>query len=225
MIGSANRLLRLCVLSLAVFSFSATGAVDPISARASTSIEPASPAAQITAFHSELLVAMQNADAWGFARRRQHLAPQVAAGFDSRFMARVSSGRYWKGFSADEKTRLAEAFEAFTLANYAARFNGYSGQSFETADVQKRDEKRTFVRTNLVKSDGDAIRIDYLMQLSISDGVRNWLIIDVFVEGRFSELAVRRSEFAPILRDQGIEGLIEVLQTRIGELEVEGSTD
>ncbi len=218
--------------------------VDPISARASTLDDNAatgaaetgaqegatqpreqpgeqsgerSPGQIIERFHAELLVVMQNAGDWDYRARRDRLAPSIVAMFDSGSMTRIASGRYWRGFEEDQKAALTAAFRAFTLANYAARFNGYSGQSFVTTGETRRDDRHTFVRAKLVKSDGEEIRIDYLMRLT----GKKWRIIDVFVEGRFSELAVRRSEFAPVLRDRGFPGLIEVLRSKVSELEVE----
>jgi phospholipid transport system substrate-binding protein len=35
-----------------------------------------------------------------------------------------------------------------------------------------------------------------------------WLISDIYLDGSVSELATRRSEFAAIIRGQGIGGLI-----------------
>lgn len=210
--------------------------VDPISARASTLDDNAAAGAAETAgqegtgqpgeqspgqiierFHAELLVVMQNAGDWDYRARRDRLAPSIVAMFDSGSMTRIASGRYWRDFEEDQKAALTAAFRAFTLANYAARFNGYSGQSFVTTGETRRDDRHTFVRAKLVKSDGEEIRIDYLMRLT----GKKWRIIDVFVEGRFSELAVRRSEFAPVLRDRGFPGLIEVLRSKVSELEVE----
>lgn len=202
--------------------------VDPISARASTldnGDEPASreepaeptPGQIIARFHDELLVVMQNAEAWDYRARRDRLAPSIVAMFDSGSMTRIASGRFWKTFEDDQKSALTAAFRAFTLANYAARFNGYSGQRFETIGETRRDERHVFVRARLVKSDGEEIRIDYLMRRT----GRKWRIIDVFVEGRFSELAVRRSEFAPVLRDRGFPGLLEVLRSKVTEIEAD----
>ena len=45
-----------------------------------------------------------------------------------------------------------------------------------------------------------------------------WQIADVYLDGTISELATRRSEFAAILRTQGINGLIETLNAKAGTL-------
>ncbi len=54
--------------------------------------------------------------------------------------------------------------------------------------------------------------INYLMRRS--DGA--WRIADVYLTGTISELATRRSEFSSVLRDQGVDGLIAVLNRKAG---------
>jgi phospholipid transport system substrate-binding protein len=52
------------------------------------------------------------------------------------------------------------------------------------------------------------VRLDFRLY-STSDG---WRIIDIYGKGTVSELALRRAEYDPILRSDGIEGLIEVVE-------------
>jgi phospholipid transport system substrate-binding protein len=41
-----------------------------------------------------------------------------------------------------------------------------------------------------------------------------WLISDVYLDGAISEVATRRSEFAAILRNEGVDGLISALNRK-----------
>jgi phospholipid transport system substrate-binding protein len=41
-----------------------------------------------------------------------------------------------------------------------------------------------------------------------------WLISDIYLDGTISEIATRRSEFAAIVRNQGVDGLIEALNRK-----------
>ena len=43
---------------------------------------------------------------------------------------------------------------------------------------------------------------------------RCWLISDIYLDGAISEVATRRSEFAAILKSQGIDGLIAALNRK-----------
>ncbi len=41
-----------------------------------------------------------------------------------------------------------------------------------------------------------------------------WLISDIYLDGAISEVATRRSEFAAILKTEGIDGLISALNRK-----------
>jgi len=41
-----------------------------------------------------------------------------------------------------------------------------------------------------------------------------WLISDVYLDGAISEVATRRSEFAAILKNDGIDGLVAALNRK-----------
>ena len=171
-------------------------------------------------FHEQLIEVMRNAETWDYAQRRGRLAPAITENFDTTFMARVASGSHWKGMTNEDKVAVVTAFRGFTVANYAARFNGYSGQQFETVEETPRGAKRSFVKTKLVKANGEAVEIDYLLRLKGD----KWLIVDIYLEGRVSELALRRSEFAPILSGSGTAALVSELRSKITSLEAEADT-
>ena len=46
----------------------------------------------------------------------------------------------------------------------------------------------------------------------------SWLISDIYLDGAISEVATRRSEFAAILRTDGIDGLIAALNRKADSL-------
>jgi phospholipid transport system substrate-binding protein len=46
----------------------------------------------------------------------------------------------------------------------------------------------------------------------------SWLISDIYLDGAISEVATRRSEFATILRTDGIDGLIAALNRKADSL-------
>ena len=48
---------------------------------------------------------------------------------------------------------------------------------------------------------------------------QGWKIIDVYMDGTVSELALRRSEFASVVKRDGFDGLIQALDQKIAKLE------
>ena len=172
----------------------------------------------VEAFHADLLTTMQNAKAWGFVKRRDYLADPVKVTFNSGIMVRLASGPNWKKFSEEEQADITEAFYQFSLSTYASRFKGYSGQSFVTLEEIPMRKGRVLVSTKLIKAPGDEIEIGYVVY---PNGDGNYQVIDVYLDGKHSELAQRRSEFSPIIRDQGFTGLLSLLKQKVLNLEAE----
>ena len=57
---------------------------------------------------------------------------------------------------------------------------------------------------------GEPVKVDYMMRRNGD----SWLISDISLDGAISEVATRRSEFATILRNDGIDGLIAALNRK-----------
>ncbi len=171
--------------------------------------------AVVDSLHETLLAVMKDAATLGFAGRRDRLAPVIAASFDMALIARVTTGRNWKRFDGGRQKRLIDALRRLNVATYAERFDDYSGESFRVVSERPAARGTVLVNGELVKSDGETIRIDYLLWPT-SDG---WRIIDVYLKGIYSELALRRSEYAAILRRGGADGLLAAIEKKIAEYE------
>ena len=129
-------------------------------------------------------------------------------------MTRIAVGPEWNSFSPVDQTALVDNFTRMTIATYASRFDGYSGERFE---VEPESEARTtgrIVHTKLIQASGEPIALDYLLR----DSGGSWKVVDVYLTGTISELATRRSEFAAILKSGGPGALIASLQQKTDAL-------
>ena len=165
--------------------------------------------------HATMLAVMKESDALGYAGRYERLEPIVHSQFDLPFMAAKSVGRYWKTASQEEQDKLVKTFSRFSVANYAGRFDGWSGQSFETLGVDSSARGTMLVRTMLLNPSGDDIQLYYRLRNG-TDG--RWKIIDVYLNGTVSELALRRSEYSSLIEREGFEALLIALTERIETL-------
>jgi phospholipid transport system substrate-binding protein len=172
------------------------------------------PKTVITKFNAALLESMQGADKLGYKGRLEKLAPVIRDSFDLPFMIRYSAGRHWRNLTDAQKKTLTGAFSDLTIATYADRFDGYSGEKFEIIAEQEARKGLKLVKTVLQKSDGERIKLDYLLRPT----EKSWRIIDIFVKGRISELSTKRSEYSAALKRRGFDGLIEILTKKIGLL-------
>jgi len=127
-------------------------------------------------------------------------------------MARLAVGPAWKGFSAEQQVAVQDAFARFIVADYASQIKDYSGESF-VVDPRTTPETRgggEIVKTKLLQPGGRTVNINYL--------VRRERVIDIYLNGTISDLAMRRDEFGSIIASGGADALIKRLRDRTDAL-------
>ena len=176
-----------------------------------------SPTAVIERLHQSLIETMKDAQKLGIGGRYKQLQPILEKSFDFERMIAIAAGSYWTGADEAQRRRLLDAFTELSITTYAARFNGFSGESFEVLGQRQGPRDTTLVDTRLNRTDGPPVPITYVMVER--DG--EWRIVDVLLEKSISELAVRRSEYTQVLRTSGTEGLSETLDEKAAQLRKE----
>ncbi len=170
--------------------------------------ETAGPQRVVQQLNEALLDVMQNARQLGFQGRYQRLAPVLPQVFDFATMARFAVGQTnFDRLDPGQQARLIEAFSQMSLATYAARFDGYSGERFEITAAEPAPRNAVMVRTQLVRPSGTPVLINYVLRPSGNQ----WKILDVFLEGTISELSRQRSEYTAVFRRDGFEGLLAAI--------------
>ena len=169
-----------------------------------------SPTELVETFHSALLAVMKNAKTLGYQGRYEALSSPITGAFHLRLMTQISSGSHWRKAQEDQKLALVEAFSKISIGTYAARFNGYSDQSFKTINSKAGPQNTQLVFTRLLNPSGNDVDLTYVTKQVQGD----WRIIDVLLDTGISELAVRRSEYRLILKRSGIDGLITELNQK-----------
>lgn len=166
--------------------------------------------------YAALLDVMKRADELGFEGRYRLLEPVIGASYDVPFMAELILGRQWRALSPEQQKLWLETFARLTVSTYADRFDGFAGERFEVGAVEAGTQGTSVVRTKIVKSDGEPVNLDYRMRLAPAGG---WRIIDVFLNGTVSELALRRSEYGALMRRDGFDALIAAVKEKIAAAE------
>ena len=100
------------------------------------------------------------------------------------------------------------------VANYAGQFDGFSGQHFETLGEQPAKMETVMVKSRLVNPKDDDVELNYRMR-RVND---KWKIVDVYLDGIVSELALRRSEFSSIVKRESFDALIEAIDAKTAKL-------
>jgi len=170
----------------------------------------------IERLNNALLDVMRNA-AIGYRGRAERLRPILLQTYDIATMGQLAVGRSWAATPPDKQRELVRLFGEFSVATYASRFNGYSGERIEVVGEQATADGRVLVRTQIVRPSDRPVPINYLMR---RDG-NTWRVVDVFLDNTISEVARRRSEFSSVIARGGMDALLQSLSERIAQIERE----
>ena len=193
------------------------GACLGVLASACAAGEP--PSAVVERLHGALVEVMREAEALGFEGRRAAIEPVIISVFDLPYVARLLVRTRWSELEAEQRDRMRDAFSALTVATYAQRFDGYSGQRFVTTGEREVRGGRRLVSAELRSPEEPTVRLDYLLQ----ERDAGWRIVNVIADG-VSELALKKTEYASIIEGEGFDALVARLEEQVRDLEQGAST-
>jgi phospholipid transport system substrate-binding protein len=170
--------------------------------------------AVIQRFQQSLLAVMKEAESLGVTGRYQRLQPRIEEAFHLPLMIRVATGSFWKRATKEQQSGLVAAFKRMSISTYANRFDGYSGQVFEIVDQRPGPQKTVLVKTRIVSPGDSPARLTYV----VKEFKGQWRIVDILLDNDISELAVRRSEYRRLLKENGVDGLIATLNDKAAGL-------
>lgn len=173
----------------------------------------------VARLNTTLLEVMQSADVLGFKGRHERLASPLRESFDFEVMTKIAVGRPWNTFDDDQRQGLVQRFAEMSIATFAARFNGYSGETFEIIGQEEGRRNTITVYNQLNRPSDVPVALNFVLRQRSGDttGI-GWRIIDIILDGTFSELARQRAEFAAVLKRGGYDALIQSLDERIEAL-------
>ena len=204
-------LARLLTL-LAVLCFGMSSA--SASASDSDAGAPSKPLTVVESLHTVLLECMKGACGPDFKGRYERIIAQLDGIFDLPFMARMSIGKAWKSLSPEERTVMIELSRSLSAANYAANFESYGGQRFDTLGEEPAARGTVLVKTEFVQPRDENVRFDYRLRQLETD----WRIIDITLDGKISEITLRRADYSSVIKRDGFPRLVEALEKKIAKL-------
>jgi phospholipid transport system substrate-binding protein len=193
-------------------AFIAAVALASLGARAEDASPGAAAVPVIDHFHAVLLDVMKNATALGIDGRRDKLAPVLDATYDFPAMAQRSLSTGWPKLDESQRERFIAAFRSMTLRTYATRFDGYDNERFETLGVEPSIAGTVIVRSVLHTTNED-VHLDYRLRPT-PVGYR---VIDVYLSGTVSELALRRAEYTSVFERDGFDALVSALERKVSD--------
>jgi phospholipid transport system substrate-binding protein len=173
-----------------------------------------SPTAVVQRFNDALLAILKDGESLGYQGRFQRLEPVMRQTFDLDLMAEKALGQHWKDVSQADQARWRALFSEFTIANYAANFDRFTGQRFEVLGEEPSVNDTKLVKTKVVAPGSEDVVLTYRLQKTGG----GWRIVDVYLKGTVSELALRRADFASLFERDGFDALATVLRGKIADL-------
>lgn len=128
---------------------------------------------------------------------------------DFEYATRLAVGRAWRQASPEQRERVVSEFRNMLVRTYSNSIQAYQGQTLKVLPSRGKGDNgadEATVRTQFVRAGGQPLPIDFQMHKAGND----WKVYDIVVEG-VSLVLTYRSEFDAIVKQRGIDGLIQAL--------------
>jgi len=125
-------------------------------------------------------------------------------------MTAIAVGRAWRTATPEQRKRLLEEFKTLLVRTYSGALTQVKDQTVQLKPMRAgADDPEVVVRTE-VRGKGDPIQLDYRLEKTAA----GWKIYDVNVLGVWLADTSFKSQFAPVVANSGLDGLI----TNLAEL-------
>ena len=175
-----------------------------------TSAGAAEPSEVVQNLQNSLVMVMKDAESLGYQGRYEKLEPVVEGSHDIPFVVRVAVGKYWNDFDDQQRAQLVATFRDLSIATYANRFDGYSGEQFTLVSEKELPRGKALVETTFTKSDGKKLQFNYVLHRADD----HWRIINISVDG-VSDLALKRAEYMSLVENEGFSALLHKMEDQI----------
>ena len=162
----------------------------------------------ITQLGKETVETLQSKDV---AKRRAGMEDILRRGFDFNAIGRFVLGRHWNTAQPQQREEFLKVFADFVSKSYSRRLaEEASVTGFDVTNVRDLGEGDFLIQTAIKR----AIRSAAGLRMARARGPgRSPKIVDVVVEG-VSLLITQRSDFASVISQNGMDGLIRSLKEK-----------
>jgi phospholipid transport system substrate-binding protein len=119
-------------------------------------------------------------------------------------MTRIAVGRPWAGATPEQQKRLQDEFKTLLVRTYSGALTQVKDHVVQLKPFRAGDADTEVVVRTEVKGKGEPIQLDYRLEKSDA----GWRIYDVNVLGVWLADTSFKSQFAPVVARDGIDGLI-----------------
>lgn len=170
-------------------------------------IQNMTPTDQVKGSVNKVLVILQD-KTLDREQRWEKISVVINERFDFRSMSQSVLATNWQSATPEERERFVEFFSQYLEETYRTKIEAYSNQ--EVLYLKETIYGKRAVVETVIKTDSTEIPVNY--KLKNNDG--EWFSYDVVIEG-VSLVNNYRSTFAAIVKNDGMEGLLNDIEYRI----------
>jgi phospholipid transport system substrate-binding protein len=190
--------------ALAALFCAATAAVSSMPARATTLVAPDALVRQISTEVIDTVKADKEIQAGNIERIIALVDAKVMPHVNFQRMTAIAVGRPWRSATPDQRARLQAEFKTLLVRTYSGALTQVRDQTVQLRPMRARAEDEEVVVRTEVRGRGDPIQLDYRLEKTPA----GWKIYDVNVLGVWLADTSFKSQFAPVITNAGIDGLI-----------------
>jgi phospholipid transport system substrate-binding protein len=129
--------------------------------------------------------------------------------FDTEAAARLVLGQHWRDATPEQRQRFINAFYRSLLNNYGAALSDFTADRLQIFPTKvDPDATRATVRTEVKRSNGDRVAVNYYLHKT----PQGWKAWDVVIDG-ISYVNSYREDFGPQIEQHGIDSVIQRLES------------
>jgi phospholipid transport system substrate-binding protein len=148
------------------------------------------------------------------AKMHALVAELIFPHFDFPIMAKWVLGSHWNGADEKQRAEFIEQFRKLLVRTYAAALLEFSDQAITYSEDNDTAKGRTvIVRQEIEQNGSEPILLGYRLHNTGGD----WKMFDVAVDG-VSLVKTYRASFSSIIKDRGLAGLIDRLDSKNKEI-------
>jgi len=135
---------------------------------------------------------------------------KIVPHFDLRRITQLAVGPAWRRATPEQQERLTQEFKTLLVRTYSGALASYRDQTIEFRPLRAgAGDTEVTVKSLIRQSGAEPITIEY----DLAKVGTQWKIFDVRISG-ISLVATYRSSFADEVRNNGVDGLISLLERK-----------
>ncbi len=146
------------------------------------------------------------------AQKKAMVSGRVQKFLNIQSMAERTLGPYWAGATAEQRQQFSDLFRKVLEGTYLNRIDDYSNGTVKYLMQRVKDDK-AIVDTSIVQKD---LEIPVQYKMIYENG--SWQVFDLVIEG-VSLIRNYRSSYGEIIRRDGYDGLLALMQKKVAEME------